>query len=396
MSDPGSGAPELQPERPGAGLPVLEDLASGGLEGRRLLVRVDMNVPITVEKRGERTVADDYRIRAALPTLRWLTERGALVTACTHLGRPPDGPDPRFDVSPVRARLEELLPGVKLLENLRFSAGEAENDEAFVGQLADGNDLYVNDAFGACHRRHASIVGVPAVLPSAAGRLVEREVVELSGILRSPAYPFVVVVGGAKVADKLGLISALAERADRLIIGGGMAFSFTEALGFSAGDSLVDRGRLAECRRILAEHANVTVPSDFVIEASGDVRTSGQEIPVGWRGADIGPATGEEYCELIAGAGSVLWNGPMGIFEDPRFASGTRAVALAVAACRGRTVVGGGDSAAAVNALGIAGQIDHVSTGGGATLGLLEHGDLPGLAALRESGRHFLGKGAVG
>ncbi|MGH9303996.1 MAG: phosphoglycerate kinase [Acidimicrobiales bacterium] len=373
------------------GLPVLEDLTGGSdLGGLRALVRVDMNVPLAKDDSGNQRVADDFRIRAAVPTLEWLTARGVHVVACTHLGRPGGTRDPRFELAPVRERLGQVLPGIELMENLRFYPGEAADDEAFVLDLVAGKDLYVNDAFGSCHRNHASIVGPPRYLPSAAGRLVEREVRELSGLLDSPAWPFVVVLGGAKVADKLGLVASLSERADRVLVGGGMAFTFTESLGFPAGGSIVDRERLAECRTLLARRANITLPVDFVTAGGpgGDeVGVSGLTISDGRRGLDIGPATTEEFCEAIKGAGTVLWNGPMGVFEDPRFAAGTRAIAGAVASCPGHSVIGGGDSAAAVHELGMGGQVDYISTGGGAALELLEHGDLPGLRALRENSR---------
>jgi phosphoglycerate kinase len=387
-------------------LPLLEDL--GEIRGKRVLVRLDLNVPLAEGPSGRRVVADDFRIRAALPTLTWLLNRGARVTACTHLGRPAGAPDPRYDVEPVRALLAEMVPGVRLLENLRFSPGEKRADPAFVASLVDGQDLYVNDAFGVCHRAHASVVGPPRWLRSAAGRLVQREVEQLGHLRDDPERPFVVVIGGAKVADKLGVLKALAARADQLLIGGAMAFTFTKALGFDPGDSLVDPSKLEACRALMATSENILLPVDFVaagpsVEVLVDHRSSelgasdtaiatlteikvcGQSIPEGWKGYDIGPETAELFSAGIAPAGAVLWNGPMGVFEDERFAGGTRAVADAVAACPGRTVVGGGDSVAALNNYGLSGQIDHVSTGGGASLALLEHGDLPGLAALRES-----------
>jgi phosphoglycerate kinase len=388
-------------------LPLLEDL--GQVRGKRVLVRLDLNVPLAVEPSGRRVVTDDFRIRAALPTLTWLLNRGARVTACTHLGRPHGAPDPRYDVEPVRALLSEMIPGVRLLENLRFSAGEKQNDPAFVASLVQGQDLYVNDAFGVCHREDASVVGPPRLLPCAAGRLVQREVEQLGRLLEDPERPFVVVIGGAKVADKLGLLESLATRADGLLIGGAMAFTFTQALGFDAGASPVDGSRLEACKALMSKTDNIVLPVDFVaagaelslgncssepghsegtvsaVVASDEVAVCGRSIPTGWKGYDIGPATAALFCQSVLDAGAVLWNGPMGVFEDERFAAGTRAVAEAVAACAGRTVVGGGDSVAALNRYGLSGLIDHVSTGGGASLALLEHGDLPGLAALRES-----------
>jgi len=387
-------------------LPLLEDL--GEVRGKRVLVRLDLNVPLVLEPSGRRVVADDFRIRAALPTLTWLLNRGARVTACTHLGRPAGAPDPRYDVEPVRALLSEMIPGVRLLENLRFSPGEKKDDPAFVASLVEGQDLYVNDAFGVCHRADASVVGPPRFLPCAAGRLVQREVEQLGRLIEDPERPFVVVIGGAKVADKLGLLDALAARADRLLIGGAMAFTFTQALGFDPGASLVDPSKLELCKALLAKTDNILLPVDFVAagpavelrpdsgipepwgrerarETLDDIRICGRSIPEGWKGYDIGPATTEMFCHVISDAGAVLWNGPMGVFEDGRFAAGTKAVAQAVAACAGRTVIGGGDSVAAVNRYGLSERIDHVSTGGGASLALLEHGDLLGLAALRES-----------
>jgi phosphoglycerate kinase len=367
---------------------------------------LDLNVPLADDDEGHRVVADDFRIRAALPTLSYLLNRGAKVTACTHLGRPAGGLDARFSVAPVRDLLDEMIPGVRLMENLRFSPGEKRNDPDFVKWLIEGQDCYVNDAFGVCHREHASVIGPPKFLPSAAGRLVAREVTELGSLLEEPARPFVVVIGGAKVADKLGLLSALAEKADRLLIGGGMAFSFTHALGHPTGDSIVDLTMLAECKGLMTDRGNVLLPVDFVAGAPGlelntdnlglhrehhrlarpgEVQVCGQNLPEGWRGLDIGPATAELFREAIEGAATVLWNGPMGVFEDPRFAAGTHKVAEAVAACPGRTVVGGGDSVAALNHYGLADHIGHISTGGGASLTFLEHGDLPGLEALRNA-----------
>jgi phosphoglycerate kinase len=387
------------------GVPLLEDL--GDLEGKHVLVRVDFNVPLTKTPEGDRVVADDFRIRAALPTLSWLREHGAVITACTHLGRPKGKPDPAFDLGPVQARLDELMPGVRLLENLRFSPGEEGNDPEFVLKLIEGQDAYVNDAFGVSHRAHASVVGPPKYLPSAAGRLMAREVEVLTGLLDDPAKPFVVIVGGAKVKDKLGVMRSLSARADRVLVGGGMAYTFLQALGHSIGASLTDPTHLEDCAELLGSSGNLMLPVDskalapglkLSIENRGDegtpdegasgeaeVEIYGQEIPEGWRGVDIGPATMVLFSEVISSAGTVLWNGPMGVFEDERFAEGTKAIAQAMARCPGRTVVGGGDSVAALGQLGLEDKIDHVSTGGGASLELLEFGDLPGLAALRDA-----------
>jgi phosphoglycerate kinase len=370
-------------------VPVLEDL--GDLDGRRVLVRVDFNVPLDGDE-----ITDDLRIRAALPTLRWLQEAGAQVTACSHLGRPKGTPDDRWSMAPVRERLDELISGVDLLENLRFDPGETSDDAAFVARLVDGQDAYVNDAFGASHRAHASIVGPPRTLPSAAGRLLEREVDVLLPLRDQPRRPFVVVLGGSKVSDKLGVIQALLGVADALVIGGGMCFTFLAAQGHSVGSSLLEEDQIETCRALLAATgAEIHLPSDVVAlgpggkigdpAAGGEVRTAGTNLPDGWMGLDIGPGSAAEFTDVIEGASTVFWNGPMGVFEDERFAAGTRAVADAVAGARGFTVVGGGDSAAALASFGLAVEVDHVSTGGGASLELLEQGDLPGLAALRSA-----------
>jgi phosphoglycerate kinase len=379
---------------PLAGIPLLEDLPP--LDGKRVLARVDFNVPLVPGlDGGPARVEDDFRIRAALPTLEWLRARGAVVTACTHLGRPAGKADPRFDVAPVRARLSELAPGVALLQNLRFDPGEEADDPAFVDQLIDGFDVYVNDAFASSHRSHASIVGPPAHLPAAAGRLLEREVEVLGALLGAPARPFVVLVGGAKVADKLGLLRALLARVDRLLIGGAMAFTFLSAGGHGVGGSLVDAASIDACRDLLEVAGDrVVLPTDLVVLApagtigergagTGEVRVVGTEVPDGWNGVDIGPETRRSFAEQLHGAGTIFWNGPVGAFEDPRFADGTKAVAEAITSGSAFSVVGGGDTVAALDELGLAGRMGFVSTGGGAGLELLEHGDLPGLRALR-------------
>jgi phosphoglycerate kinase len=369
-------------------LPRLEDLPDPS--GKRVLLRADFNVPIS-----DGRIDDDLRIRAALPTIQWLQEHGATVTACTHLGRPKGKPDPRYTVEPVRERLAELAPGVELLENLRYDPGEEANDPAFVDKLVEGQDLYVNDAFGAAHRAHASVVGPPARLPSAAGRLLAREVEVLGGLLEGPDRPFVAVLGGSKVSDKLKVIDALLKSVDTLLIGGGMCFTFLKALGHEVGDSLLEPEQVDNCRRLLDAGATILIPTDVVAlgpggeimdpDAGGEVATLGQDVPEGWKGLDIGPGTAANFADQVYSAGTVLWNGPMGVFEDPRFAAGTRAVAEAMAEAKGFTVVGGGDSASAMAAFGLADRIDHVSTGGGASLELIENGDLPGLKALREA-----------
>lgn len=369
------------------GVPELEDLPP--VAGKRVLVRCDFNVPIQ-----DGDITDDLRIRAALDTLNWLTERGAHVTTCTHLGRPKGKPDPQYSVEPVRRRLAELAPGVELLENLRFDPGEEANDPAFVARLVSGFDLYVNDAFGASHRAHASIVGPPTLLPSAAGRLLAREVEVLLGVREDPERPLVAVVGGAKVSDKLGVISSLLDIADSVIVGGGMCFTFLAGMGHTIGNSLCEEDMVDTCRRLMAANLlKIHLPDDVIAlgpggkigdpAAGGEVRSCGRDVPDGFMGLDIGPQSVAAFSVVLAAAGTVLWNGPMGVFEDPRFADGTRGVAEAVAASPGFTVIGGGDSAAAAAQFGVADRIDHISTGGGASLELIEKGDLPGLAALR-------------
>jgi len=367
-------------------IPRLEDL--GDLNGRRVLVRCDFNVPLSGG-----VITDDLRIRAAVPTLRYLLDAGAHVTACSHLGRPAGAPDPAYSMDPVRARLAELVPGVELLENLRFDPGETADDPGFTERLIEGHDAYVNDAFGASHRAHASVVGPPRHLPSAAGRLLAREVEVLAGLRTSARHPFVGILGGAKVSDKLGVIEALLDVVDELIVGGGMCFTFLAAKGAKVGSSLLEEDRIEECARLLDSGAPIRLPLDITAlgpggrigdpSAGGEVRQVGTSMPDGWMGLDIGPGSAVEFCDVIAEARTVLWNGPMGVFEDPRFAAGTRTVAGAVADCRGFTVVGGGDSAAAARQFGLADRMDHVSTGGGAALELIEKGDLPGLMALR-------------
>ena len=361
-------------------LPQLEDLLP--LEGKRVLLRADFNVPIDNGR-----ITDDMRIRAALPTIEWLQGAGATITACSHLGRPKGEPDPKYSMDPVRARLAEVAPGVELLENLRFDPGETADDPSFVERLVAGQDAYVNDAFGAAHRAHASVVGPPRTLPSAAGRLLAREVEVLGRLRTSPERPFAAILGGAKVSDKLGVIKALLDVVDVLVIGGGMCFTFLAANGHGIGDSLFERDQVDTCKALLADAGDrIRLPHDLVaMGPDEEVRTIGVEVDDGWKGLDIGPGTAAEFAEVVDSARTVLWNGPMGLFEDERFAAGTRAVAEAVAGASGFTVVGGGDSAAAMASFGLADQVDHLSTGGGASLELLEQGDLPGLRALRES-----------
>lgn len=367
-------------------VPRLEDL--GDLSGKSVLVRADFNVPIS-----DGHITDDLRIRAAVPTLRYLLAAGASVTACTHLGRPKGEPDPAYSVEPVRAKLAEWLPEVTLLDNLRFDPGETANDPAFVQTLIEGHDAYVNDAFGASHRAHASIVGPPQFLPSAAGRLLRREVEVLGGMNDRPRRPFVAVMGGSKVSDKLAVIEALLDHVDSLIVGGGMCFTFLKAKGHNIGSSLCEDDMVETCKALLDGPKTIHLPYDitamgpdgrlFEPEAGGDVRQIGVEIPDGWMGVDIGPGSAAQFGDVIHQAGTVLWNGPMGVFEDPRFAGGTGAVAQAMADTKAFTIVGGGDSAAAAKQFKVDRDMDHVSTGGGASLELIEKGDLPGLEALR-------------
>jgi phosphoglycerate kinase len=387
-------------------VPQLEDLPLQ--KGTRVLLRADFNVPMT-----DGAIDDDLRITASLPTIEWLLERHCEIVACSHLGRPKGKIDPKYSLEPVARRLSELLghevplargivdfdtlgcaeslePGrMMLVENLRFNPGEESNDPAFATNLTELGDVYVNDAFGAAHRAHASIVGPPRVLPSAAGRLLAREVEVLSALIDAPKKPFVVVLGGAKVSDKLGIIDALLAHCDQILIGGAMAFTFLVAEGGHVGDSLLEADQVEHCKRLLAT-GKILIPTDVVaaqeISADANARHVGaKSIPDGWKGVDIGPETAGTYADVLAGAATVLWNGPMGIFEMAPFAAGTRTVAEAVADCRGFTVVGGGDSAAAVREMGLAPRVDHVSTGGGAALELIELGDLPGLQALRAS-----------
>ena len=374
------------------GLPLLEDL--GDVAGRRVLVRTDFNTPLRDGPDGLE-VADDFRIRAALPTIEWLTDHGATVVCCSHVGRPKGAPDPSFAMAPVAARLREMAPGVEVLENLRFDPRETANDSTLTAELISGFDAYVNDAFGVSHRRHASVMGPPQTLPSAAGRLVQREVETLGGLLSDPVRPFVAIVGGAKVADKLGVIHALSKVADTIIIGGGMAFTFLAALGREVGGSLLDSSRLDECRELLEGPATILLPVDVVAlspdgsfgpdQTAGEVAVFDQDLPAGWIGLDVGSRSAAIFADAIATAGTVLWNGPMGAFEDERFAAGTAAVGKAVAASRGRSVIGGGDSCRAIEELGLADEVDFMSTGGGASLEFLEFGDLPALEALRQA-----------
>ena len=380
------------------------------VSGRRVLVRVDFNVPLDGVN-----VADDTRIRAALPTIELLRERGAALVLVSHLGRPKGEVKPELSMRPVAEWLAELLgtkvhqapavvggdvetmaaglgPGeLLLLENVRFEPGETENDPALAGALAELADLYVNDAFGAAHRAHASTVGVAERLPGYAGLLLEREVTELTAVVESPRRPLVVVLGGAKVSDKVGVIDRFLEIADEILIGGAMCFSFFRAQGIATGDSLVEEEGVELAKQALEQaessECELRLPVDLVLgerfAADAEPRESdGVEVPDGWMGLDIGPRTAQAYSEAIAAAGTVLWNGPMGAFELEPFAAGTRVVAEAVAAAPGTTVVGGGDSVAALQQFGLGEKVDWLSTGGGASLELLEGKKLPGVEAL--------------
>lgn len=374
-----------------------------------VLVRVDFNVPL---ENG--VITDDSRIRAALPTIEHLLDHGAAVVLATHLGRPRGKRTPEWSVKPVARRLSELLarpvqtidavvgpeveaaaarlkPGeILLLENTRFEAGEEANDPKFAASLARIADLYVNDAFGAAHRAHASTAGVAGFVPACAGLLLQREETALSRLLHEPARPFVAILGGAKVSDKLGVIDRLLDRADALLLGGGMANTLLLAQGFGVGKSLAEPDRLNEAKRLLeaahSKHVSLLLPTDVVVAASLDSGTATtvavDRVPADQAIYDIGPETVERYCREIAAAGTIFWNGPMGVFERAPFDAGTMAIAHCVADSAAYSVVGGGDSVAAIEAAGVAGQIDHISTGGGASLEFLEGRTLPGIAAL--------------
>jgi len=382
---------------------TLDDL---DVDGKRVLVRVDFNVPLgrdtqpTSSAGTGRTITDDARIRAALPTLRELREKGARLLLAAHLGRPKDR-EPEFSLAPVAARLSELLEtdvalapdldsvpdgDVVMLENVRYEKGETKNDPELAQRYAALADAYVNDAFGAAHRAHASTEAVAHLLPSAAGRLLEREVATLRGILEDPRRPLVAVVGGAKVTDKIGVLEAFLERADAVLVGGAMCFPFFKAQGRSVGSSLCEEEGVEPARRVMGSD-KLRLPVDLIAgrEFSADTELKeidGVDVPEGWMGLDVGARTAERYAATIAGAGTVFWNGPMGAFELEPFAAGTRLVAEAVAASPATTVVGGGDSAAALAQFGLDDDVDHLSTGGGASLELVEGKPLPGVEAL--------------
>lgn len=385
------------------------------IRGKRVLIRVDFNVPL---EQATGRITDETRIRESLPTIRYALEQGAAVILMSHLGRPDGRRVPSMSLQPVAARLGELLkrpvvfvpecvgpevdaqvkplkPGdVALLENLRFHAEEESNDPAFAAQLAALGDIYVNDAFGTAHRAHASTEGVARRLPAVAGLLIEKEITYLGGLLNRPARPYVAILGGAKVSDKINVINQFLARVDRLLIGGGMSYTFLKAQGKSIGSSRVEPDKLGLAKQLMEEAAarNVTLqlPLDHVITTSLDPGTPVKIVPVGqipegWMGADIGPETIKAFTAALSGAHTVVWNGPVGVFEQERFRQGSARIAQALASLNGATtVVGGGDSAACVQQLGLADRITHISTGGGAALEFLEGKTLPGIAVLRD------------
>lgn len=378
--------------------------------GKRVLVRVDFNVPL---ENG--TVTDDTRIRAALPTIRYLIDHGAKIILCSHLGRPKGKPDPKYSLNPVAGRLGQLLQrpvqaapdcigpvvegmvramqsgDILLLENLRFHAEEEANEARFARELASLADVYVDDAFGSAHRAHASTAGVAALLPAVAGFLMEKELNFLGQALTAPTRPFVAILGGAKVSDKIAVVNNLLGKVDTLLIGGGMANTFLKAQGKEVGESLVENDKLDVAREVLQKGGNkLVLPVDVVIadRFAADAQrhtVSVDAVPAGWRVLDVGPQTVERFTEHLRRARTVVWNGPMGVFEVAPFAEGTFAVARVLADLSGATtIIGGGDSAAAVEQAGVAERMTHISTGGGASLEFLEGRELPGVAVLQD------------
>lgn len=380
------------------------------VKGKRVLVRVDFNVPLKGDK-----VTDDTRIRAALPTIRYLLEKGAAVILMSHLGRPKEGPEPKYSMKPTATRLADLLgkpvafaedcvgpkaetaasalkPGdVLVLENTRFYKGETKNDPKLAEQMAKLGDVYVNDAFGSAHRAHSSTEGIARLRPAVSGFLMEKELQYLGSVMENPGRPFVAILGGAKVSDKIGVISSLLDKADTLLIGGGMANTFLKAKGLVVGDSLVEDEVLETAKELLAKAgARMLLPVDVVVaqamEANAPMKTvAADKVESGWRILDVGPETVKKYKAALLPAKTVVWNGPMGVFEMAPFAAGTKAVASVLAELQGATtVVGGGDSVAAVTQAGLADKISHISTGGGASLEFLEGKPLPGVVALND------------
>ena len=382
--------------------------------GKRVLVRVDFNVPLNKELK----IDDESRIMGALPTIKYLVERGAKVILCSHLGRPKGKFVPEMSLAPVAKRLQELLPGVKvvfandvigedaarkiaamqdgeivLLENLRFHAEEEKNDPEFAKKLASYADLYVSDAFGTVHRAHASTAGVAEYLPAACGFLIEKELSFMGKALENPDRPFVAILGGKKVADKIGVITNLLKKCDTLLIGGAMSYTFYKAMGLSVGNSLVDEASIDLAKSLMddakARGVRLMLPIDCVVakdfsEDAERMTVPYDAMPEGWEGLDIGEATAKLYGDVIKEAKTVVWNGPMGVFEMAPFAKGTEAVALACAECEGTTIIGGGDSASAVNKFGLGDKMSHISTGGGASLEFLEGKELPGIAVIED------------
>jgi len=379
------------------------------VNNKKVLVRVDFNVPI---KDGK--VGDDTRIQAALPTIKYLLAHDAAVILCSHLGRPKGEPDPAFSLKPVAEYLGSLIDAdvkfvgdcigekaeaaaaalkprqVLVLENTRFYAGEKKNDPEMAKQLASLADLFVNDAFGSAHRAHASTAGVADYLPAAAGFLLEKEIKYLGNAIADPETPFVAILGGAKVSDKIGVIENLLTKSDKILIGGGMANTFFKAQGYNVADSLVEEDALGTAKDLLAKAGGkLVLPIDMVIANAFDANADSRvmdvgDVPAGWRILDIGPKTVEKFSEIIKGAGTVVWNGPMGVFEFEKFAQGTFAIAKALAESDATGIVGGGDSASAIKKSGLEDKITHISTGGGASLEMLEGKILPGLAVLQD------------
>ena len=384
------------------------------VRSKRVLVRVDYNVPLDANG----NVSDDKRITASLPTINYLLEQGARIILCSHLGRPKGEVKKEFSLAPVAKRLKELLPGVNiyfasdcigeeaerkaaalkdgeilLLENLRFHKEEEKNDPEFAKKLASLAEIYVSDAFGTVHRAHASTAGVAAYLPAVAGFLIGKELSIMGGALENPERPFVAILGGAKVADKIGVITNLLNKCDTLLIGGGMAYTFFKAMGYEIGDSLLDAESIDLAKQLMEtakeKGVKLLLPVDTVVAKAfaadaEHMTVAANAIPAGWQGLDIGEKTRELFAAEIKNAKTVIWNGPMGVFEFPEFAKGTEAVAKACAECGGTTIIGGGDSASAVKKLGYADKMTHISTGGGASLEFLEGKALPGVAALND------------